>query len=337
MGLELAGIYLFGQRKFSLQTVFSNSFSWTVLIAAGCLALVAASILADETILGMDRVALSVALAGACLIMITDGAGEYLLPLGRVRAYTFVKIVVPIVRLAGIAGLALAVGLSVRLAAGIWLGSFAVGSVITVYFLLRHVRVIPGINLTALRQQASFGARSHFGWVLQAMNHRLDVFLVGCFVGTAGVGHYLVGVNLAELGWWIPITLGSVLFPKVAAMAARDNFELSAAACRRTLALTALAIAGLLLVARPMIPVVYGAEFGPSVAVFMILLPSGLFYTVHKVLGSSLSASGKPQVTVYSGIVSLPATVGLNLLLFRPGGSRAPRWLPTWLTRSTRR
>jgi O-antigen/teichoic acid export membrane protein len=143
--------------------------------------------------------------------------------------------------------------------------------------------------------------------------------LIGAMVGTAGVGHYLVGVNLAELTWWIPLALGTALFPKASAMDTDDNFAMSAVVCRRTLVVTMLAGLGLLALARPAIPIVYGGEFGPSVEVFLILLPSGLFYTVHKVLGSSLSANGMPQATLYAGLVSLPFTVGLNLFM-------VPRW-----------
>jgi O-antigen/teichoic acid export membrane protein len=98
-------------------------------------------------------------------------------------------------------------------------------------------------------------------------------------------------------------------------MGAEDNFHTSAKACRRTLAVTAVVSVGLLAVAQPMIPVVYGSAFGPSVAVFLILLPSGLLYTVHKVLTSSLAANGKPQTSLYAGLLSLPVTIGLNLLL----------------------
>jgi Na+-driven multidrug efflux pump len=49
--------------------------------------------------------------------------------------------------------------------------------------------------------------------------------------------------------------------------------------------------------------------------VFLILLPSGLLYTVHKVLGASLSANGMPQATIFSGLMSLPSTIVLNLIL----------------------
>jgi O-antigen/teichoic acid export membrane protein len=76
---------------------------------------------------------------------------------------------------------------------------------------------------------------------------------------------------------------------------------------------------GLLAVAPTAIPLVYGGKFVPSVTVFLILLPSGLFYTIHKVLGSSLSAHGMPQATLFAGLASLPLTVGLNVLLI-------PRW-----------
>jgi O-antigen/teichoic acid export membrane protein len=320
MGLEAAGIYLFGQRRFALQAVFSNALAWSAGMAVIFATLIVLTLSTGRSVLGMSPAELSIAFAGASLITLTDGAAEFLLPLGRMREYTTIKIVVPLLRMAGIIALVFAAGLTVSAAAGVWLASIAAGGALAVFFLVREVRFLPAISLPALRAQASFGTRLHFGWILQALNHRLDVFVVGFFVGTAGVGHYLVGVNLAELAWWVPIALGTVLFPKVSAMDAEDNFRTSAAACRRTLAVTLFAIAGLFVVAQPLIPVVYGADFGPSVTVFLILLPSGLLYTVHKVLGASLAANGKPQATLYAGLVSLPVTIGLNLLLIPAWG-----------------
>jgi O-antigen/teichoic acid export membrane protein len=263
----------------------------------------------------METPELAMALAGAALIMVNEGAVEWLMPLGRPWSYTIVKIFVPLVRLAGILAIVFAADLSTEGAAAVWLASIAAGALLVVALLSRDLRFRPGIDLKALRAQASFGSRIHFGWILQALNHRLDVFLVGYFVGTAGVGYYLVGVNLAELAWWVPLALGTVLFPKVSAMGAEDNFLTSARACRRTLAVTSVASLGLLAVAHPMIPVVYGGDFAPSATVFMILLPSGLLFTVHKVLTSSLAANGKPQASLYAGLISLPVTIGLNLLL----------------------
>lgn len=317
--LELAGIYMIGKRRYSLQTVFSNTLSWGLALAAILLLLIPAVLLSGQTVLGMSSVEISVALLGASMITIGDGSREYLLPLNRPLAYTGLTLVPPIIRFAGVLFVVLAVGLSVDRAAAIWLISIAALLLFTIAIMKRHVDFRPRVDWKAMKAQVSFGSRSHFGWILQALNHRLDVFMIAAMVGTGGVGHYLVGVNLAELTWWVPLALGTVLFPKAAAMDSESNFEMSAVACRRTLVVTLLAGLGLLAVAPTAIPLVYGGSFVPSVTVFLILLPSGLFYTIHKVLGSSLSAHGMPQATLYAGLISLPLTVGLNVLMI-------PRW-----------
>ncbi|MCH7810764.1 MAG: polysaccharide biosynthesis C-terminal domain-containing protein [Chloroflexi bacterium] len=317
--LELAGIYMIGKRRYSLQTVFSNTLSWGLALAAILLLLIPVVLLSGQTILGMSSAEMSVALLGASMITIGDGSREYLLPLNRPLAYTGLTLIPPIIRLAGVLFVVLAVGLSVDRAAAIWLISIAALLLFTIATMRRHVHFRPRVDWKAMRAQVSFGSRSHFGWILQALNHRLDVFMIAAMVGTGGVGHYLVGVNLAELTWWVPLALGTVLFPKASAMDSESNFEMSAVACRRTLVVTMLAGLGLLAVAPTAIPLVYGGNFVPSVTVFLILLPSGLFYTIHKVLGSSLSAHGMPQATLYAGLISLPLTVGLNVLMI-------PRW-----------
>lgn len=320
LGLEFAGIYMIGQRRFSAQTVYSNALFWSMALWAGCLGLAAFFLITGEDALGMSSRQIAIALVGACLITITDGSSEFLMPFGRVWPYTMLKVLVPVTRLIGVALIVLASDLTTRSASTIWLASIAVGAAITLYFLSQHITIRPGLNWRAFKAQASFGARVQAGWILQALNHRLDVFLIGYFVGTAGVGEYLVGVNLAELTWWIPMALGTVLFAKVAAMDMADNFETSAAACRRTLMVTFVASLGLIVMARPLIPLVYGSEFRESATVFMILLPSGMLYTIHKCLGASLAANGMPQATLFAGVVSLPVTIALCLTLVRAWG-----------------
>ena len=319
LALELAGIYMLGQRRYSLQTVFSNAFSWGLVISSVCLLLIPVVLLSGQTFFGMSGAETSIALMGAAMMTIGDGSREFLLPLNRPVSYAGLTLVTPVIRLAGTLVLVLVIGLTVDSAAAVWLISLAALLLLTLAMMNRHVRFRPRVNWKALRAQVSFGSRSHFGWILQALNHRLAVFMIGAMVGTGGVGHYLVGVNLAELTWWVPLALGTALFPKASAMDSESNFEMSAVACRRTLVVTILAGLGLLAVAPMTIPLVYGGAFEPSVRVFLILLPSGVFDTIHKVLGSSLSAHGMPQATLYAGLVSLPLTVGLNLLMI-------PRW-----------
>ena len=66
---------------------------------------------------------------------------------------------------------------------------------------------------------------------------------------------------------------------------------------------------------RFLVTFLYGKEFEDGVTALYILAPSAMLYTVHKVLGSALAGRGMPEVGLYSGLASLPVTVGMSLLL----------------------
>jgi O-antigen/teichoic acid export membrane protein len=100
----------------------------------------------------------------------------------------------PFLRLVGVLGALAAVGLTVMGAISAWLAAIFVTAAVCLFLLARQVRT-PGVNLGAFGQQLSFGVRGHLGWAFQALNHRLDVFLVSYFLGTSAVGHYAVGFN----------------------------------------------------------------------------------------------------------------------------------------------
>ena len=114
LGLEMAAMYLVGQQRYGLQRMFSNSLAWSVGTAMVVATLIVTILLTGTHALGMSARDLSIALAGATLITVTDGACEFLLPLGRILPYTTVKVIIPIVRLLGIVSLAIGVGLSLE-------------------------------------------------------------------------------------------------------------------------------------------------------------------------------------------------------------------------------
>jgi O-antigen/teichoic acid export membrane protein/glycosyltransferase involved in cell wall biosynthesis len=315
LAIAESSIYLAGQRRFSLEMLLSNALIWLLGFAAVCAALIATVLITGLSLLGMSASELSIALAGASLIMVSSTASLFLLAQGRVEARTAVSVLEPFLRLVGVLGALAAVGLTVMGAISAWLAAIFVTAAVCLFLLGRQVRMRPGVNVRALGQQLSYGVRGHLGWILQASNHRLDVFLVSYFLGTSAVGHYSVGFNVAELSWWIPLSLGVVLFPKASTMDATTNAQMSAAACRTTLVVTLAAILGLLAVAHPLVIVLFGSEFRDSLVPLYILAPSGLFYTIYKVLSSSLSGQGVPQASLYGGLASVPLLIGLNLVM----------------------
>ena len=316
LGISYAGIYLAGQKRFERQVLLSNTLAWALVISSlwvtGVLVIRAFNHNFFDT-LGEGQ--LAVAVLGGGVILLIAVTKDFLLAHGDLWAFNAVQFAESISRLAFILAVLVLVGLTDTAAVGAWLLALIATAGIGVFSLARYVRILPAVNIKAFRAQVSYGIRGYMGYVFQAANHRLDVFFVAYFVGPAAVGYYAVGFGIAELLWELPLALGTVLFPKGAALDARSNSRIAASICRRTLFLTAMGIIVLLALGRFVVLVLYGSEFLPSLTAFYILLPSALFYTIHKVLGSSLAGQGVPQATLYGGMLSVPVMVALNVIL----------------------
>ena len=316
LGISYAGIYLAGQKRFDRQVLLSNTLAWALAISslwiAGVILIRAFNPNFFDT-LGEGQ--LAVAVMGGGVILLIAIAKDFLLAHGDLWAFNAVQFMESVSRLAFILAVLVLLGLTDTAAVGAWFFALLATAGLAVFSLARYARILPAVNIKALTAQVSYGIRGYMGYVFQAANHRLDVFFVAFFVGPAAVGYYAVGFGVAELLWEIPLALGTVLFPKGAALDARTNSRIAASICRRTLFLTAMGVIVLLALGRFVIMGLYGSEFLPSLTPFYILLPSALFYTIHKVLGSSLAGQGVPQATLYGGILSVPVMVALNVIL----------------------
>ena len=317
LGLSKAGIYLVGQKRFSLQSVISNNLAWWVTIGTiwigGSLTIMVMRppFVPDE--LGTAHF-LVLALGGALLLflVITE---DFLLTTGSILGYNIVRFVEPFMRATLVIGGITIFGLGLVGVLSMWLLAIAVSALPAIYMLMNRARPVPRIQAKALKSQLSFGLRSNFGFMLEVANHRLDVFLVAGIAGATALGHYAVAFGVAELLWRIPFALGAVFFPKVAALDPEANAETAATTLRRALFIIFLAMLIILPFGRLLIGGLYGDEFLPGVTAFYILAPSALLYTVFRILSASLAALGRPESGIYAGIVSLPMTIGLGLLL----------------------
>jgi len=311
-GLAEAAIYLAGRGYYRLAQLWGNYLSWCLAAMALLAAVALAASMVGLPVLGMEPWQLALALSGGAAVLLYQGAQTLLLGQGRAGCYVLAQVSGPLVRLAGI-GVAALLGMTVTLVLGVWLGATVAAAILALALLRLPLR--PAFDRQSMRSQLVFGGKGFAGWVLAALNHRVDVFIVGGVLGAAAVGQYTVAFNSAELSWWIPLAVGSILFPKASALSADAGIRLGAAACRRTLLVAALSIAVLGVSGHHLIPLLYGEEFRQSVTSFYVLLPSGLLYSVSKVLSSSLWGLGRPEVGIYAGAASLPAMLTLNVVL----------------------
>jgi O-antigen/teichoic acid export membrane protein len=173
----------------------------------------------------------------------------------------------------------------------------------------------------ALRSLVRFGAQGEAGNVLQALNYRLDQYIVRGFAGLGAVGIYAVGVSLTEGVFILANAVALVLLPRLTSMPADEASSMTPVASRNTLLIAAVGSFGLAAVAPLLLPAIYGARFGDSVQALWLLLPGTVALTGSKVLTSYIFSQGRPLVNTGVTAISLAVTLAADLALIPAFGA----------------
>ncbi len=159
-----------------------------------------------------------------------------------------------------------------------------------------------------------YGLRGQLGGMLSLINLRLDVVILGALVGPGTLGVYAVASKYAELLRLPGLAITYVLYPRLAvrdrAAAGRDV----AALMPRAFVLTVLAAIPLA-AGVPLLPVVYGPEFGAAMVPAFILLFGLIGEGVAGLVSAYLYGVGRPGANSIALGVSVLVTVGLDLAL----------------------
>lgn len=171
------------------------------------------------------------------------------------------------------------------------------------------------VDWKLIRQLLSLGMVYAFSLLVINLNYKVDVILLDQFSTEYQIGIYSKGASLIEYLWQIPMLLSTIIFARSAT--AKDDARFS----RKTLqllrvSLLAIGLASIVLMvlANPIITLLFGEAFLPSGRVLAILLPGVLLLTFFKVLNMDLAGKGKPWVSLKAMAPALVVNVALNIL-----------------------
>ena len=159
---------------------------------------------------------------------------------------------------------------------------------------------------------------------------RIDQVMLHWMTSDHVVGEYAVGVRVSELFEALPAAFISSLFPLLCAYALdRERFERYLAIGYRYMSLTAAAICVVITVAaRPLVVLLYGANFSAAAKPLSILIWSEIAVFFGSVLTNGLLAKGREGYIIVAAMAGALANVVLNLYCI-------PRWQATgasWAT-----
>ena len=239
-----------------------------------------------------------------------------LLGIGEVRAYNMIELVS---RIATVALLTLLIVLrlvSVEAIAVIAIAVAAAGIAWETLRLRPHLAGQVTVSLGLMREHFAYGFRAYVGALFAFTVLRADIILAKLLLGAEATGQYSIAVSMADLVYMLPVAAGTIAFPRLTAT--EDPAERWAKALSVTkyiaLVMVTLAVVAALL-ARPVVGLLYGEAFLPSVPAFLWLLPGVVMLGVNTILMNYFASIGNPSVVIWSPAIASGVNIALNVIL----------------------
>jgi O-antigen/teichoic acid export membrane protein len=249
---------------------------------------------------------------GLCYLFTTN----LLLGIQKVKAYNRVELAAKIfsVVLIGIVIWSRFVTAEIVFVAGLL--ALGLSLVWTFQILHRHGVRLTRPSFSLFTGNLGYSIRGYVAAFFSFVALRLDLLLIQYLLDVEQAGYYSVAVSLTDVLYMLPVTVGTILFPKLSGMSEdAERWKYS----KKVVGIVAVLMTGIAIIAlygaRPLIIMLYGLAFEPATAAFIWLLPGIVLLSVSSLLMNYLASMGMPTVVMYSAGLAALANLALNLTL----------------------
>ena len=189
-------------------------------------------------------------------------------------------------------------------------------SLICIIYVYRPVKFKISIDLSVFSRMIKYGIKSYVACLLGYLIIRSDILFVNYILGVSSTGIYSIAVGIADLLYIIPSTIGVILFPKISAIQDQDNKGLlTLTVCRYTVFIMIILCVLIGTISKPLILLMYGAQFHSSIVPFLWLLPGIFSLGICTILMQELAGRGLPPIVYIAPAIALIVNVILNIKL----------------------
>jgi O-antigen/teichoic acid export membrane protein len=147
---------------------------------------------------------------------------------------------------------------------------------------------------------------------------RIDVVMISLIQGTTPVGFYSVAYTLSEASLVVPSVFLASIFPVLSKLHrdSKQSFRDTCALAIKYLFYLALPMAFFVTIwAKPIVSLLYGAAFDPSVPALQILIWSAALMYVSMVLGTALVTANLQKLSMKITFLEVGLNISLNVFL----------------------
>lgn len=199
---------------------------------------------------------------------------------------------------------------------------FMSGYILTVFSLGLYLAIRYKVfkNLKYFRKEIStyilrYGFQSYLSNGITFLNYRINIFIIGYYLGSKDVGFYSTCLVVVDFIWLISSTMASITYP----MFSNPNIvdlrkKLIPIITRSILLLTTLAFATFYILGDFLIPLLFGKDFLVIKSILLILAPGIILFGAGKIITADFVSQGKPKINIYLNTIALLMTIILNYI-----------------------
>lgn len=322
LGLHVSMVYLAAKDKYPLSDLLSTTLTMTCLISLGLTVLGALIFpwLLESVFLGIPAVLVAISLTTLPSYLLAFYLGDIFWGLKRPLSYTIIRLLPVIVYFAfgvllvGFGQLGV-LGATIAFALGIHSSGAA-----ALILAARAARLRLGLNKSLITEAGRYGLQAYLGNLAQQSAYRIDLPMVNYFAGLGPAGYYSIAVTLAEIVWYIPRSIGYVIFVHVAGSDAREADRITPLMIRAALLTSALAAVAFAFLSHMLITLLL-PSYNAALPLLWLLLPGVVIANVFHVIGNDLMGRGRPMLPTLIAFVGLGCSVVLYFVLIPPLGA----------------
>ncbi len=207
-----------------------------------------------------------------------------------------------------------------RILASVVMVSLSYGLIMLLVWCIIYIKVVgilptPVWDWSILRPVFLFVMTTHLGNIINLLNYRFDVWVVGSYAGSAQLGLYAVAVGVGQLCFYIPEPFSKVVQPYLYGQTGHAMLEKFKFIQRLNFTTVFVLLLCMAIVAPWVFPLLFGEVFADSVAPLWWLLPGILFVSASKLLGPLVVQGGFIRFNLYASGLAASTTILLGLLL----------------------
>ena len=304
-GLAGATSYYLAAKKWTEAQFNSLSVVWTLLslVLAYVVFGVARRFGGERLLMGLTDLQLATATG---MVLLYQLAGQAVLALRRFKLFAVLSVLSAAANPA-VFFVLVALGTG-KLAAAVWAWIFSQAVIaISAQVAMMQFAKWRLERLEDLDGVAWYAARAG-GWdVLNLVNLRLDVLILRSISTASATGAYALATQLTEVIWFVPVAIGTAVFPEIAD-GGHERGIWTARIARLTSAVS-IVLALLVGIAATVLIAVYLPSYAAGIPAVWLLLPGTVVAATSKVLGNDLNARGLPQALLWAAVASIVVTV----------------------------